>query len=708
MGKPRITQPATANRRISSRLALKTQPIISNEKMDTSNQQPTRNHQPEEQIKASDIDETENDVKDPKNEVEDPKNEVEQDPYFSPSPSPIPQRRPKRAASPPPPQKPADFSPESSASPIPVRRSKPRPVSPTPAATSTPIDQLHHSNPTASKRSKTHTLSPPPSKSPSLDHHQIKPENTRSSVPQIKPGNNQSGPVAQRPKPIRPQRPIKRALKQTDTTSIPTHDDDDFFNLSSRKQIQFVSKTLGLKGTPTGVAPNHPSDSKSPTNKNKVVNLSGDENSDEDGNGSNDSSSSSSSEDDDLNDHRKSHKKNHNRTSKVLPTWTRASKISHPDSSSDSDHEGSDNPDSKTKGECDNIPKPRKGKGRAMPVEPKSRSPTPPPAPDEGEVRRRIQTTIQTLTQQDIVSAASKYALESARKQEELRLLQALNSLDDPSITPTSGHPTIPVSKSDTLDLQHSGTDIIFTINMVLDPRLVAKTTKQAKDKYERPIRFEMKSGQRFDVVYQKFHELTGIPISQLVVSYDHIKLSPFVTPESVRIYANTALKVYDLNSWTYVCTERRQRARIASQGVEERDHEEVMREDLENLPLETNSTTEPSSAAEGGQMEDIEMTGPDQNSTNNGNGGGQTINLTVRTKDQTRVELTVKSSTTIRAILKNSLIELNLPPQTSQVSDSILNSKFKIHFDGLLLPFDSCVDDHDLDDDDVLDLSFL
>ncbi|POW17512.1 hypothetical protein PSHT_06362 [Puccinia striiformis] len=427
-----MAQPATANRRISSRLALKTQPIISNEKMDTSNQQPTRNHQPEEQIKASDIDETENDVKDPKNEVEDPKNEVEQDPYFSPSPSPIPQRRPKRAASPPPPQKPADFSPESSASPIPVRRSKPRPVSPTPAATSTPIDQLHHSNPTASKRSKTHTLSPPPSKSPSLDHHQIKPENTRSSVPQIKPGNNQSGPVAQRPKPIRPQRPIKRALKQTDTTSIPTHDDDDFFNLSSRKQIQFVSKTLGLKGTPTGVAPN-------------------------------------------------------------------------------SDHEGSDNPDSKTKGECDNIPKPRKGKGRAMPVEPKSRSPT---------------------------------------------LLQ---------------HP--------------------------MRGKLVAKTTKQARDKYERPIRFEMKS---IDVVYQKFHQLTGIPI-----------------------------KVYDLNSWTYVCTERRQRARIASQGVEGRDHEEVIREDLENLPLETNSTTETSPAAEGGEMEDIEMTGPDQDSTNNGNGGGQTINLT-------------------------------------------------------------------------------
>lgn len=69
-------------------------------------------------------------------------------------------------------------------------------------------------------------------------------------------------------------------------------------------------------------------------------------------------------------------------------------------------------------------------------------------------------------------------------------------------------------------------------------------------------------------------------------------------------------------------------------------------------------------------------------------------------------MELSVKPTTTLRSIVKNSLIELGHSAHSSSTLPD--PQKFKIHFDGEDLPFSSTVADHDLCDDDVLDLFFL
>jgi len=198
--------------------------------------------------------------------------------------------------------------------------------------------------------------------------------------------------------------------------------------------------------------------------------------------------------------------------------------------------------------------------------------------------------------------------------------------------------------------------------------------------------------------VYHKFHLYTGLPVNRLVVTHDNIKLSPFVTPESLKMFGNTNLKVYDVHAWEYVSSIRRQRAHVPSQN--EQEH---LREEMENLPIRSSQPLEEevisesnTGAAAGGGERQEECGSPPAG----------LINLTVRTKDRQQVELSVKPTTTLRSIVKNSLIELGHPAHSS--SNPPDPQKFKIHFDGEDLPFSSTVADHDLCDDDVLDLFFL
>lgn len=639
---------------------------------------------------------------------------------FSPSPSPIPQRRAKRPAPRPsspspalpapatPPHKRANFSPESSASPIPVRRSltrRPASIVPGPSRPASrpasPPD--HHPSQSPSKRSRQSSRLP----STALNSPHLHPKPEIGASPSASQGHPSRPPSQDKPKTAakpastappppkptrRPQRPIKRVSTQPANDPNP---EDDFFNLSNRKQIHFVSKTLGLNTA--SPAPSNPSTSKSPTRasvdppqKNvNLVDLSGDENSDE-----------VDPDSDDMSEEDKKAKKNN--SSRALPDWTKAPKILPLDSSSDEEIEGSGHPNGNGKqAQHRSGQKPGKGGKQAdtsVPEPAKSRSPTPPPQQDEEAMRKAMKSLYKTLTHQDHVSSLQKQTLEAARKLEEARLIQTLNGLDDPMVPATyttvvARNQNRPQGSNQPAN-RSLGAMITLTINMVMDPRVAANATQQAKDHFERPTTFNMQSGEKFDVIYQRFHELTGLPAHQLVVSYDHIKLSPFVTPESVRIYGNTALKVYESSAWEYVTSLRRQRAHIPSQPNEE----ELLREELKNLPLVSQDEQGSIEAAGvSGETQDVEMASPEP-------AAAGLLNLTVRTKDKSRVELSVKPTTTIRSIVKNTLIELDHPLQ-SQPPDP---KKFKIHFDGQDLPFSSTVADHDLEDDDVIDLSFL
>ncbi|KAA1127498.1 hypothetical protein PGTUg99_037334 [Puccinia graminis f. sp. tritici] len=638
---------------------------------------------------------------------------------FSPSPSPIPQRRPKRAPprspspTPPAPATPSHkrvpFSPESSASPIPVRSSRPRKAPPSKLEEEQEQEQeknqecigRNRSSDSASRETSRPLQSPSKRarQTSGLSDHSTplsprpqdpKKENDNPSPHINQPNPPQNKPVPPRPRPIRAHRPIKKIPPPAAANRNPNDDDEgDFFNLSSRQPRHFVSKTLGL--TKHSPAPSKPSTSKSPTRssldppaqKLNLVDLSGDENSNDDGDDSDDMS-----EDDCKNKKRLS--------SRPLPTWTRASQILAAESLSAEENEGSNQADDQAKRSRDGTDqKPRNGAKRAEKSPAKSRSPTPPPAPDEQVIRKTMKALYQTLTQQGHASSLQKQAAEAARKVEEAQLIQTLNGLDDPTIPDT--YTTVNARGLNAhrgpnrAPANHAlGTPITFTINMVMDPRFAATATLQTKEHYERPIHFIMQSGEQFDVVYQRFHEITGLPADQLVVSYDHIKLSPFVTPESVRIYGgNTALKVYESSAWEYVSDLRRHRAQKPRQA----DEEEVLREELKNLPIgsergRSEATEVPMEGADGGAEPQESVVG--------------LINLTVRTKDKQKVELSVKPSTSIRSILKNSLIHLNFQGPSPDPT------RFKISFDGEDLPFSSIVSDHDLDHDDVLDLTVL
>lgn len=80
-------------------------------------------------------------------------------------------------------------------------------------------------------------------------------------------------------------------------------------------------------------------------------------------------------------------------------------------------------------------------------------------------------------------------------------------------------------------------------------------------------------------------------------------------------------------------------------------------------------------------------------------------ISITVRTKDRRSVELLVRSTTTIRSIVKNFLSEIGHPVDGRVLTEL---SKFKILFDGQELEPSSKVSDHEICDEDILDFIFL
>lgn len=103
----------------------------------------------------------------------------------------------------------------------------------------------------------------------------------------------------------------------------------------------------------------------------------------------------------------------------------------------------------------------------------------------------------QTLTHLEHVSAAQRQAIEARHRDEQAKLLETMIGLCDPSI-PTFGS-TFDDSKSATRTSSYPpnhdfGTPITFTVNMVLDPRIAAGTSRHAIDHFERAENFTMRS----------------------------------------------------------------------------------------------------------------------------------------------------------------------------------------------------------------------
>ena len=104
----------------------------------------------------------------------------------------------------------------------------------------------------------------------------------------------------------------------------------------------------------------------------------------------------------------------------------------------------------------------------------------------------------QTLTHLEHVSAAQRQAMEARHRDEQAKLLETMIRLDCPSIpafgsTLDDSYKSAPRTSS--YPPNHDfGTPITFTVNMVLDPRIAAGTSRQAIDHFERAESFTMRS----------------------------------------------------------------------------------------------------------------------------------------------------------------------------------------------------------------------
>lgn len=636
------------------------------------------------------------------------------------------------------------------------------PTTPSPPGTPIPSNSSTISRSKSTRRRdepgyQTQDRPPPNSLPPSIP---VSSSSTSSSNPLPQPRSAAIlDPIQPKQRLIRPPRPNKRLASSQDQNSThPTQalDEDDFFNLSSHKPIRFVSKTLGLQAASPGRSSITCRQSL-PTYPSNVIDLS-----DQDEPMTSDEGSHHQSDHDRSILNRPKSKSNH--VPRHLPTWTKSPHLIQLDGSSDEEpttlpsttqQVGTDHSLSQKRTKSFD---PSTATDLSQNIQPsKSRSPTPPPLPNQDTLLRTMEDVYQALSRKDQLSTEPKRILAALQRQEEIQLKRALDDLDPTSTsTPSSirtpdrsrtrapsriarGPTTDPKNLGRSNDIQkpstshHThlslGTTITLSISMVLDPRIAARSLQQQVDDYQHPILYTMKSAERFQVIYDEFHRRTNLPMNRLVVSHDDIKLSPFVTPESIRIYSQATLKVYESSVWEYVSSLRRQRLTQPStsdvgpdaQGSPTRlanlldgkgstssswapDDQPIDRRPTGTLESSTGTSSfkhsSPPNPAEDRARSLELMPTVDSDET-----APKLISITVRTKDRRSVELLVRSTTTIRSIVKNFLSEIGHPVDGRVLTEL---SKFKILFDGQELEPSSKVSDHEICDEDILDFIFL
>ncbi|EGG13228.1 uncharacterized protein MELLADRAFT_76228 [Melampsora larici-populina 98AG31] len=468
----------------------------------------------------------------------------------------------------------------------------------------------------------------------------------------------------------------------------------NFCNLSSRNPVQFVSKTLGLTAgdrrsasavaPSSGVPENH-----SPERSTNVIYLS-DEDSDKAG------TSSSSSDGHTRRKKRKS-------PSVKLPDWTMNKVLD----SSSSDEElfkkkkkGKARASSLSSDDSNDSDQPEPSKPTlAKSVQEKRavRAPTPPPTMNP----HLMSLNLHTLRCQLAVRSSSSAAHSILQAQDDpTEAYGTLDDLDESSLDPAlaqvrrqvmtanKGTPQAKHHEPGT-QLQWSGHDIQLSVGMVFDPRKIATSDPTEIEMYEEVFDISISTREPFSKVYEHLYAMNPqFPPDSIILARDNIKLSPWVTPHSVDMMTDTALKAYETDVWQFIKTN-------------------PVRSNRRDDDHTNNDEPTTSDSIEDRQPEAHTSANPSVNSNNKKDEiGSNHIKLTVRNGNKNGLEMIVKPTTTASSIIRQFLKEMADGKITEDEIKSQLE-KCKLEFDGETLELTTKVQDTDIEDGEVLDLVF-
>ncbi|KAH9811821.1 hypothetical protein DFH28DRAFT_980656 [Melampsora americana] len=443
-------------------------------------------------------------------------------------------------------------------------------------------------------------------------------------------------------------------------------DDDDFCNLSSRNPVQFVSKTLGLTAgdrrsasvvAPSSCAPEHQSPER-PTN---VIYLS-DEDSDKAGSSSQPGSDIEVSQASTGRTRRRKRKS----SSVKLPKWTMEKVI---DSSSDEELSkkttGKNRAMSVSSDDSDNSDKPEPSKtiqAKAVKEKRARRAPTPPPRIDQYLINQNL--NLHALRCQLAMGSRSSTADDSSEAfatsddLDESTLDPALAQVRRQIMTSNEGNFQANRSHETGTQVQWSGHEIELSVSMVFDPRKIATSDPMEIKVYEEREPFS----KVYDVLYATNPHF---PPDSIILARDNIKLSPWVTPQSVDIMTDTTLKAYEPDVWQFIKTNPVQ--------SNTRDNHQAI-----NYQPETGNQSSQDEAPSA--INASEKTDNKRDEENRGVGDNH-IKITVRNGNKNGLEMIVKPTTSAK--------------------------KCKLEFDGEHLELTTKIQETEIEDGEVLDLIF-
>ncbi|CAH7687348.1 expressed protein, partial [Phakopsora pachyrhizi] len=492
--------------------------------------------------------------------------------------------------------------------------------------------------------------------------------------------------------------------------------DDDFFDLASRKPVRFVSKTLGLSVNNISTELNSPGKKPSlnpqptsGTHQSNLIDLSDDEASDSDGG-------------DEQNDYMALRRSPQKRTVE-LPLWTKR-KEGHTirlDSSSDGESTSGRNELNLLSSDESNSVRASTSKKKIDPKDPrlsgknnrskkpKSRSPTPPPRlsthgdarPNASSSRRsrplvspRVGRSFVDEDQIDLDDDLMNESLDPAVK-ELARRAKAQNPYPHSGSARTGGR-------------RATGKQLILNVTYITDPRRNSQTQISNPD---RKLLVKTNTKHTFQKVYAVLERQLSLQPNSLILVHKNVKLSRFVTPESLNMIFETNLKGYESRVWEYV----QQVSRVSDRPTQEifsTDENYRQSQSLDQSPGEgsTRTTVRRKEDEEVGDLSRSEGLAREVSKEKE-----KLIAITVRDNRRRQLELLVRPTTTMLSIVKQFIKEITSNQSSGDGDESRIGSdelkrlsgSCKVEFDGEAIGLRSRVDETDIGSDDIVDIRF-
>ncbi|KAI8457648.1 hypothetical protein BY996DRAFT_546532 [Phakopsora pachyrhizi] len=208
-----------------------------------------------------------------------------------------------------------------------------------------------------------------------------------------------------------------------------------------------------------------------------------------------------------------------------------------------------------------------------------------------------------------------------------------------------------------------TGKQLILNVTYITDPRRNSQTQISNPD---RKLLVKTNTKHTFQKVYAVLERQLSLQPNSLILVHKNVKLSRFVTPESLNMIFETNLKGYESRVWEYV----QQVSRVSDRPTQAR---EVSKE-KEKL-----------------------------------------IAITVRDNRRRQLELLVRPTTTMLSIVKQFIKEITSNQSSGDGDESRIGSdelkrlsgSCKVEFDGEAIGLRSRVDETDIGSDDIVDIRF-